>query len=617
MVPFIHKRLARRPGLWRVDGIGPIEARGRLGARATVFFSGLTEEGLNQPYWKSSLNTATLPLRVHSASLREFKVGSIWRDGKRVAGPPQFETPFRVDAGQVRLVMLEQAIKLGDQWMPTVLPNANFYLGENRGPLASTLYALVPVLNDSRTDWLVIPASELLRFYVGVSSRLLSGALQGSLNRYVDWERSRMEGERPVVHVKQRINRKEAGVLARAISSTAAKAALLTPHQHLASVQANNASLDAGSRRPLIVKAGFPFTDTTQLHVAGKRMPLAKNGRTQWAIFAMEVLACAHLPGFSGMVVENDDPFGYEEATGEEQGGTQPPRHNPLLDDDEDELEFEDVPADQRLARLVVRSYSNQFSAFRGIEIEHRRPAAHQRANHPGAQIDVPVDSLTLGDGTHAADAQGNLGVSDFQNQVSRIDRDLSLFLEMLKHLRSATRRRNWKITTRRLNDGLLQDGECIAVFPDRIGKRRTWHKIVDPDGNTRTRQVVWVEIIPGGEDRYVYLLEMELKSGESGQCTILLHKPDFSRLEDDTFSELLVLTAVQNRWPDRHNKWETDHHRKRAQALFAQVEIHRIHHPKRKEEEKQPGHSNSKLSPEAWGAVLLEKMDELLPVIA
>lgn len=618
MARFTHKRLARHPGLWRVDGIGPIEPRGRLGTRATVCFSGLLPEGLSQPYWKSSLNNTTLSLKVHSASLREFKVGSLWRDGKRIAGPPDLKTPLRVDAGRVRLVGLEQAVRVNDQWVPTVVPDANFYLGDNRGRLAPTLYALLPVLNDPKTDWLVVPTSELLRFYVGVSSRLLSGALQGSLHRYVDWARSRVERERPIVHVKQRVNRKEAAVLARAVFSSAAKASVVAPHQHLALVQTNNAPLDAASKRPLTVKANFPFTDTTELHVAGKRFPLAsKNGRTQWAVFAMELLACSHLPGFSSLVLESDDPFGYEETNSGGPEDTQPPRHQPLLDDDEDEFDLDDVPADQRLGRLVVHSYSNQFSAFRGIDIEHRRPPAHQRASDPGSQIDVPVNSFTLEDGTYAGDVAGNLGISDFQNQVTQIDRDLSLFLEMLKHLRATTRPRGWSIATRKLNDGLIQDGELIAVFPDRLGKRRTWHKIVDPTGNTRTRQVVWVEIMPGEAGRYVYLLEMELKAGESGQCTILLHKPDFSRLEDDTFSELLVLTAVQNRWPDRHNKWSTDQYHRRAQALFTEVEIHRIHHPKRTEEDKKPARTSSKLSPGSWSAVLLERIDDLLPVTA
>jgi len=618
-VRFTHEVLARHPGLWRVDGIGPIEFRGRLGTRTAVYFSGLKEmEGRNHPYRRSSLSEATLRLPIHSASLREFKIGSIWQDGKRVAGPERIESLFRIDVSQVRLVTLEQAVKLHDQWAPTVVPSTNLYFGENRAALAPTLYAIVPVLGDTMTQWLVVPTSELLRFYAGVSSRFLSSALQGRLDQYVDWGRCRMEYLRPIIHVKQRISRKEAAVLARAVASPEAKAALLGPHQHLASIHTNNAPANQDNRRPLVIKAGFPFVDSTQLRVCGKRMPLIKrNGREQWAVFAMEILVCTHSPGFSGLVLESDDPFGHEGQSGGAEGDILPPLHQPLLDDEEDEYELEDVSADQRLARLVVRSYSNQFSAFKDLEIEHRRPRGTQGESRPAKLFDVPVDALTLGDGSYSNDSRGNLGISDFQSQVAQVDRDLSLFLEMLDHMRSATRARNWRILTRKLNDGLAQDGELIAVFPQKVGKRRTWHKIVDPNGNERTRQVVWVEVVPGGEGQYFYLLEMELKPGETaGQCTLLLHKHDFSRLEDETFAELLVLTAVQNRWPNHHNKWPTDYHYKRAQALFSELQLHRINHPsapRQKDVNTGLAGPKSKLNPASWSSVLLTEMDEQL----
>lgn len=614
MARFSHKRLARRPGLWRVDGIGLIEPHGKLGTRTTIHFSGLSEDGVTQPYWKSSLNGLTFALRVHSASLREFKVGSLWRDGKRVAGPPGIRDTFEIDPSRARVLSLDERAKLGDQWVPTVLPSSYFHMGENRARLQSSLYVLVPVLNDVKTSWLVAPASEILRFYFGVSARLLSGSLQGNLGRYVDWNRSRVEDGRPVVHVKQRVNKREASVIARAVYSSAWRTALMSSHQHLAMSQANNVRIDESRRLPLTIKSGFPFVSPTRLSVAGKRMPMATNGaNTQWGVLAMEILDCSHAYGFSSLVLESDDPFGDENVGGEGNEGAQPPRHTPLLED-EDEFDLDDVQADQRLGRLIVHSYTNQFSALISLEIEHRRPVSNRRAHRAGPEIDVPVGEFTLGDGTYAADAHGNLGISDFDNHVAQVDRDLSLFIEMLGHLRQSVRRRGWKIATRRLNDGLFQDGESIAVFPDKLGKRRSWHKIVDASGNTRTRQVVWAEIAINDENEFAYLMEMELKHGESGQCTILLHLSDFSRLEDRQFSELLVLTAVQNRWPDHHNKWPSEEYQRRANAMFAKVKMHRIHHPKRTDDERKTGAKNAKLNPVLWSAVLVDRMDELLP---
>jgi len=300
MAQFVYNRLARHPGIWRVDGIGPIDERGRLGTRLTVCFSGLTDAGLDQPYLKGSLNSLTLELRIHPASLYHFTVGSLWREGKRIGGPEPINTSFEVDAGKFRLVALSESFKLNDQWVKTVIPIVGISSGKNRLSLYSTLYAIVPVLDNRGTKWLVVPTSELLRFYTGVSSRLLSGALQGRLDYFVNWDKSRIEGKRSILHVKQHLKRIEAVVLARATATSTAKNALLEPHKHLSSIQANNATLNENSKHALTIKARFPFNDTTQLYVTGRKMRLTNKGDDSlWAVFAMEILSCNHsLPEF-------------------------------------------------------------------------------------------------------------------------------------------------------------------------------------------------------------------------------------------------------------------------------------------------------------------------------
>lgn len=621
MSRFAYRRLARHCGIWRVDGIGPIEDRGRLGGRAIVYFSGLTEDGLGAPYKTGSLNGEVLSFRIHSASISAFRVGSIWRDGKRIAGPPPLPRPFRIDAGQARLVPLEQAIHLNGYWAPTVLPDRYLsFGGSNRAHLISTLYAIVPVLDDSETQWLVVPASELLRFYVGVSSRLLSGSLQGRLEDLILWKKSRMENGYPVLHLRQRISRKEAMVLSRSVASEDAMAALLGVHQHLSVTRSNNSSLNEASKRPLVIKAHFPFTDTSQLYVAGKKMPLvSRNGDAQWAVFAMEILTCSHPAGFHGFILESDAPF---ETPARPDGAPDsgPPRYQPLLEEDnEDELALDDLPADKRLARLVVLSFTNQFSGFEGLHVEHRRPRAEYLARQPGAQIDIAVDTLTIEDGNYAKEAEGIAGVSEFHSKIEQVDRELVQFLDMLEYFRAATENRGWRVTTRRLTDSLPQNREWVACFPANVGKRRSWHMLTDATGKKRPRQLVWVEVAVNNSGEYFNLFEMELKPGEKkGQCTILLHTNDFSQLDEPTYKKWLVLTAIKNRWPARHHKWPEAAHEARAKDLFAKVQAFRIHHPhppraKDSDDNKNQGEASRDVSPKAWSEVLLEKIDELI----
>lgn len=611
-----YKRLARHAGFWRVDGIGHIEARWKLGARATVYFSGIAESGLSSPYKRASLDGRTWSLRVHSASLRDFRVGTIWENGKCVFRPPKEDTALRIDTSQVRLVTLDAQFEINKNIVNGAIPDSHFPLGgNNRWLLSKSLYAIVPVTGRGGIKWLIIPTSELLRFYTGISSRLLSGALQGRLDDFVRWDLCRMEDSYAVLHVKQRVSRKEAFVLGQAVASNAAKSALLLAHQHLSSVLANNSSLDAAHKQPLVIKATFPFSNATTLRVSGKRMPLVSDGdNQQWAIFAMEIRSCSHHPEFTGILLEGEEPLdGNVSGNGV---GIHPPKYNPLLknDDDDDDDELEDPPADKRLPRLPVLNYTNQFSAFSSIDFKYRKTGLGKQSNHSGTAIDILVKSLTNENGSHSNEAKGNLGISEFQSHVDHVDRDISLFLEMLQHLRAATKNRDWTITTLPTAYCLSKNGESISQFPEMRGKRLSWHKIIGPDGKTHPRQVVWVEVAMNKEGRLFYLLEMELKSGNKGQCTILLFKNDHSKLGEDAFNKLLKLTAINNRWPNPSTKWKKQRHEAQAAALFSTFKMRRIIHPRsqpiknRKSglmDQKQP-------SAKAWSEALLKSIDEL-----
>lgn len=620
MATFSYTRLARHPGIWRVDGIGPVRSNGRLGIHTTVYFSGLSENRLNYPYKKTSLNGTSLALPIHVASLCEFKVGTVWREGKRVLGPELISTWYQVDVSRVRLVSLGEAITINEHQISTVLPDLYFCLGSNRAQLAQTLYAIVPVLADRMTHWLIVPVSELLRFYVGVSSPLLSDTLQGRLDNYISWDKSQLQEGAVTLHVKKRLTRKEAVVLGRAVASEYAKTTLFGVHQHLASVQAGNVLLNSDRKRQLIIKANFPFADSTQLYVAGKRLPLiSSDGKEEWAIFAMEILTCSHPYDFSSLHINSEEYFSRNGQAINGNGGFHRPHYTPLFEEDQDELEFADVLADKRLTSIVIRTHTNQFAALSDIKVERHVFATGQINNGHITNTNVLVNAWTLNDGSYSQDAQGNQGISEQQHHVEQIDRDLSLFLRMLQFLRTETKTLGWKIITRNNKGGLSQDGELIAVFPEKIGKRRTWHRVpVEPEGVTRPRQVVWTEIVLNNGEIYLYLLEMELKHGESGQCTILLYVNGFYRLDDNTFTELLTLTAIQNRWPDPHNKWRESEHQDRAEVLFKKITTHRLNHPPAPKAKKggQSGGEKTQLNPKLWSDILFEKITELLPYV-
>ncbi|VXB97255.1 conserved hypothetical protein [Pseudomonas sp. 8BK] len=613
-----HAGLAKEPGLWRVDGIGPIDGHAQLGNRATVFFSGLTDIGLSKPYASSSRNGSTHSLSVHTSWLQEFKVGSLWENGLCVSGPREAPVTVAIDTSSARSVPLMHAVRLADQWAPSVLPTAYFDMGQNRSALASSSYVIVRVLENPRIQWLVIPASELFRFYTGASARFISCSLQGLFDDYVDWENCEKEEGQPVLYIRKDINHQEASILARAYWSPTAMDSLLGPHKHLSKTNINNATLSEHNKSPLIIEASFPFTGITQLKVSGKKMLLTKAGASeQWALFAMEINHCARPRDFSRVVLRKDEAFLSSKQVNSPASAINPPHFNPLTDEDS-EYEFNDEPADQRLNRLVSLSYTNQFSAFEGLVFEHRRPPTVQNISQSGFKIDVTVSALTREDGSYAESTHGILGISAFQNQDYHLDRELSLFIEMLAHLREKAINHNWTIRTRKRNGVTSTGDDLITTFPERVGKRYTWHKIISPDGNKRPRKIVWTEIVTSDESKFAYLLEMELKSGASGQCTLLLHRHDFTSLDDQLFNELLILTTVKNRWPEPENEWK-DNHRKRAKILFSKICTYRIRHPSTsKHSDNNLSHITPEQNPDTrfWSDIIYSRIIENLPIL-
>lgn len=617
---FPHKRLARHPGILRVDGVGPIRDKGGwLGLRAVVHFSRITERGMRDPYHKSASTEKSLKLSVHSASLHHFRVGTLWLNGKRIFGCQPLRNTFRVDTGRMRLVALDEAITLNGISAPTIIPNNYLDVGEtNRSDLARTLYGVVPVLGDARTQWLVVPATELVRFYIGVSSRFMSGVLTGRLDNYIDWDASRVEDGIPIVSIHQRLSRKEAMVLARAVASRQAKRALLGVHQNLATVHANNSIAKNQDQRPLLIKGFFPFNDTTELQVAGKPMLLGREGgREQWAVFTMELLTCSHSPDFDRFVLEGGDPVVIRTPADPAGGGRRPPIHDPTFVDEEDNNEVDDIPADKRLRRLTVRTYTDQFLGFTRVQVEHRRPSSERPEGEPPSHVDVEVNSLTTGDGSGSEEAKGNLGVSEVQSKVEHVDDRLALFLEMVQHLRATAKSKGWEVATRKLDDGLPRLGEWIALFPTNLGKRRSWHLIEDSKGIRRPRQVAWVEISRKDRSECFSLLEMELKPQEtSTQSTILMFANDFTSINEELFRKWLLLTAIKNRWPAAHYTWADSSHARDAQDFFSKVATFRIQHPDRPRAQTQDGTLGDQLpvSPDAWSERLTEEISKIIP---
>ncbi len=613
-----YKRLTKYPGIWRVDGIGEVFPFEKSRPHLTVHFSGIKEDATSSPYHKDALNNKYLHFKAHPASITHFTVGSLWEKGKSIYIPETIGKRYKIDASRMKLFRLTDELWIKNQKLNTILPERFFMLGKNRKELANTFYALVPTVDNKLTQWLIIPASELFRFYVGTSYLLMSNAFSGTLRNLIDIKKCVYAADGPVLYRKRYIPRDDYLALFRYLSSECGKKALTCTHKHLSAVHANNASPD-GDTRPLAIKACFPFDGYTTLTIAGKNIPLTpkdNEGKQEWAVFTMEIQHCNHPPDFTNPLVKDT----YK--TNKIITGSKPTKNHgsddiPTRDEDDDPL-IEDKPADKRIRRLAIHQYSDRFSAMRYLTFprqhEYQEKDAPNITNHTDA-----TDTLSTEEGSYSKDAEGNTGISSTDINLPDMSRSLTHFIEAMEHLKELIHTKKWTITTRRLSDSIVLKNVSISLFPLMESKRYTWHFIND-NGTNRPRQVVIVEICLKKDKEYLYLLEMELKPNESGQCTALTYNNDLSNMKNTDFENLLELTTANNRWPLKNVHWKNDNHRFKAILFFKSKDVRRIGHPRptKKTTDQDSAENNifERTKPKKWAEMLLDKIKEEIPEI-
>lgn len=612
MANHLYKKLARHPGLWRVDGVGALHNGGELGARVNFQLSAIHEEFLSAPYSLSAESGEKLNYLEHVAALQNLKPGTIWRDGKRVRRAPPYGT-YEINTKHASFIRLHMDANFGNGYTGSIIPEDQYLTGETRENLLPCHYAKIPVLNSKAIGWLIIPCTEILRFYYGPSARILSSILRGKSEDYYSKSLSRLENGKAILHVKQRLSRKEAAVLARDRFSPENLNAIQRVHTYISKTSANNSLYQRDT--PLTIQSRFPFSDNTKLTVSGKEVliaPGAGSGRPVTALLVMEILHCSYPFPFSTLVLESDKPFGSEGADGEQLKSGNRPRYTPDFAEDEEEDVFEldsEIKADARLKRLSEIIPTNQLGGIDNIRFEHSRPKNGTEGGTYNPEALILTEGLTQNDGDYSEDGNGHLGTSHFLSHVD-VARDLSVFLEMLNHMRHKKKSDGWNIETISFKDSITRGDEFICSFPTKIGKKRRWHLVLDDGVGVRPRQVVLAEFTCSN-DRIFYLAEMELQPDDSKQCTIIIKTKQNQKLEEETFDSLLKLSALQRRWLSPKHKWENDEHKQSASQLFKALDIHRINHPKASK----PSESSapSRIDPDKWSDHLIEKIEELM----
>lgn len=555
---FVSRILSKLEGIWRVDAFGGLvsEVTENEVPKISISLSQIEATGIHAPLRYGRVTKTQTWIEEPLNRISKYLIGSCWENGIRINRLTPFKEKFLIDTSRIQFFTPGENPGFIEGYDGALLPPIAITLGRNLARLCdSSLYALVPVLENRSTKYLVIPCAELYRFYFKASDRLLNAVVRNDFDRYFKWEP-------PYLKVNARLSLIEQFTAYRSFWTKAGRRALILPSDHLKNVKISNAN--GGKKRPLALKSSFPFDGYTTLTVAGQKFSYAVNGEKIGALFVGNIIKCDKPADFDEVKVLSDIYSKIPELWNKQMGGSEDYSSNPF---DEDELieDVDDLPTAGSKPIAITMS-NNSFSALKGMKFKHIHTDECQNPvyeNDSGLAVKGIASGEIVSSGVNGIVLQE----SAFESRQDTIDRNLSDFISMVIYLRNLSSTRSWTVETRALDSVLEVEGELVTAFLSSKNRQRSWH-IIKEDGRERLRQVVWVEV-QIKPDEFIYLVEMELKKGDSGRSTQCIYAKDFGYMNDIDFRIFLGMTAAQNRWPNPNQSWRTKANELRALSFF------------------------------------------------
>lgn|GEM_PF-5800803 len=546
------KKLAKYPGIWRVNGYSNLELYSNSVPRVFVSLTRIKESGSDAALYNSQLTKEQIWLKEPLSRISDLLIGSCWKggadgEGKRINRPSPMEKPFLIDTSKIQIVKLNEPVTLNGKEYQSVLPSRAIRFAKHYNRMQDSLYAVVPVLNDADTEFLVVSCYELYRAYLGVSSGFINNIVQGDVGRFFEWND-------PTLRVKRRLSRLEQFVAYRGHYDEDGRKCFYMPSNHLKATRMSNQFKKDGERDPLVVKATFPFRGLTVLNVAGKAFKNVNSSGSVWCVFAANLLHCSKPVDFD--VDVESDKFSTNPVPWINEGGASE-HHEDDPFDEEETPESEDPP-NIRGRRAYVLNFNNFFGAMRDVSFKHFDTGESKDPVYENDTGD-PINSQSLDElESPQEDAPKILQTSELDSYIDTVGRDLSDFIEMLNRLRASLAKYRWEVRTKGGGGAyIMTKGEVVTTLLDTKDRRRSWHRIGKGE-DARLRQIVWVEIALGN-DQFIYLMEIELTESDSGISTLCVFNNNFKYMNEEDFRVFLGMTAIQNGWPRESHQWKSD----------------------------------------------------------
>lgn len=546
--------LSNLKGRWRVDGVSQASWDGQ-DIKVGIVLSEL-KPNVENPFTAdaSKLGAPTL-ITLNPHWLSPLTIGSTWDAGGLVSRPDPLPGHFEVDTSKAQLLSFNRSVKLGEKYTDNGIADPDFLDPRIHRDLIASLYVIVPIQRNKQYQWMVIPCSEILRFYMGPTSRLIARVIRGELKTLV--VDGNLEDETVTLCANTDLQKIEKIILGRAYANKDTYLAEMeSVYNRLQGISSKNNN--ERKNAALSIEAHFPFKGITNLSISGVPMNLAKGFKN--ALFAMEILRCTYPSGYSNLIIDRADDVG---VGGDKKVSGTSPVFVPQEDDEIDDIVL-DTPSDARLPTKVATRFADPFPWMDSITIENRRNQTQRDWRSEAPKIPVDVEGNAIGDGSHAGEHKGKQQINNVIDSIPP-SKELNSFIKLLPALKKGFAVKKWELQTITPNKRIRTDDPnyFATSFPSIKGSRWTWHL---------ARQLICVEVRLGpSSNDYFYILELE--QSKDAHCTALLCTENLDKLDKDAINKFLRATTYNNDWPmfDGKNK-------KNDTAKFAESELYKKH---------------------------------------
>lgn len=280
------RELAKDEHCWRIDWFGAVTYAERY-RRASqplieVQLSQVPDDlcDINDLFvLKNDQWPKTKQIKVPVGLIPLFKIGDIWRDGRLIKIPDYDLAHFdNLSVGRNKTSLIKSGLSETD--------GGAFYLPIAQHPYHIRHTQSYCVLVKSESCNLIIPSIELIRFYFGSSSTLVSRIFDAPFSHDKFWLATEDCDARgaPKIHLAPGISGRSASDIGRiAFSKSARVAAELIGHSCIAAT---------ANHERAYPKAIFPFDGNTDLVASGKWLPFDGNEHCVFLVF--KLISCTH-----------------------------------------------------------------------------------------------------------------------------------------------------------------------------------------------------------------------------------------------------------------------------------------------------------------------------------